>query len=369
MTHFRVAIIGAGIAGASVAAEIGAHCNVLLVEAEEHPGYHATGRSAAFWTESYGGPDVQPLTAASYPLLATPPASFAEHGFLTPRGALHIGTTADEHAALDMQNAFAASDIRIDRVDPAFIGARIPGVKDVWQTGLWEPSCSDIDVACLHQSYLAAAKRAGVRLAVRAPVRELKWMNGAWHLSTNSGAFTADIIVNAAGAWADAVASRAGVCPLDIRAFRRTMIQLQVSPEVPSNLPLVIGLDGSFYFKPAPGGRVWLSPHDEIPSDACDVVPDEIDVATAIARLQQVVDWHIERVEHRWAGLRSFAPDRLPVIGFARDHPAFFWLAGQGGFGIQTAPAISQIAAAQLLDKPASIVGVDPERYSPNRFA
>ena len=164
------------------------------------------------------------------------------------------------------------------------------------------------------------------------------------------------------------MAQMAQVKPLGIQPYRRTIAQLVVTPDVPADLPLVIGLDGSFYFKPDTGGRLWLSPHDETATPACDAAPEELDVATAIDRLQTVVDWDIQRVEHKWAGLRSFAPDRLPVIGRDRTNDAFFWFAGQGGFGIQTAPAAAQLAASLLDEAIAAPSKVDAAVYTPSRF-
>ena len=173
------------------------------------------------------------------------------------------------------------------------------------------------------------------------------------------------LLANAAGAWADDVARISGVKPLGINPLRRTVAQICTVPAVEAALPLVLDINETFYFKPE-AGRLWLSPHDETPSPACDAAPEEIDVALAIARLQEVVDWHVERVEHRWAGLRSFAPDRLPVYGFDPDVRSFFWFAGQGGFGIQTAPAAANLAGGLVF----GVRGgeVDPLRYDPVRF-
>ena len=167
------------------------------------------------------------------------------------------------------------------------------------------------------------------------------------------------------GAWADSVAQIAGARPLGIAPFRRTIAQLRVTPAVPLDLPLVLDIAETFYFKPE-AGRLWLSPHDETPSVPCDAAPEEIDVASAIARLESVVDWQVKRVEHKWAGLRSFAPDRLPLFGFDPDVPGFFWFAGQGGFGIQTAPAAARLAARLLLGETGG--EIDPARYAPARF-
>jgi D-arginine dehydrogenase len=187
-----------------------------------------------------------------------------------------------------------------------------------------------------------------------------------WRLTLADGReVRAEILVNAAGAWADPLAQIAGIAPLGIAPLRRTIAQLRVEPAVPADLPLVLDIAERFYFKPE-SGRLWLSPHDETPSDPCDAAPEELDVALAIERLGQVVDWSVEHVEHRWAGLRSFAPDRLPVIGFDPREPRFFWFAGQGGFGIQTAPAAARLGAGLLLGEQGGTI--DPSAYLPERF-
>lgn len=359
MTHYDIAIVGAGMAGASLAAELAPHARIVLLEAESQPGYHATGRSAAFWSETYGGPDVQPLTTASGPLLEAA-------GVLAPLGSLHIGRAEDD-AALDAFIAeFAGSGVELEEVDPH---AMIPGLRDDWRRAVYEPSCAYIDVAALHTAYLADARRAGAELRTDAAFEEATREDGRWHIRTRAGDLTADTIVDAAGAWADEVARRAGVVPLGIRAFRRTMVQLRTDPAPPDAMPHVAHIGGSFYFKPEAGGRLWLSPHDEIATDPCDAQPEELDVALAIDRLERCVDWRVTALEHKWAGLRTFAPDRLPVYGFAPGSPGFFWCAGQGGFGIQTAPAAAKLAAALLLDRPLDLPHVDPGSYSPARFA
>jgi D-arginine dehydrogenase len=358
-----IAIVGAGIAGASLAAEAAAHASILLLEAEDQPGYHATGRSAAFWSETYGGPLVQPLTTASGPFLR-------EGGYLKPRGGLHIARDAAGEARLARMREDYAGAVPLERLGRSEVAARIPGLRPGWDAGLLEPSCMDIDVAALHAFYLAAARRQGARLVTAARLTGAVRNAKGWSLATSAGAFEAAILVDAAGAWADRVAELAGVTPLGIRPYRRTLAQLRVAPPAPPGLPLVIDARGLFYFKPEAGGRLWLSPHDETESDPCDCAAEEHDVALAIARLEDAVDWRVERVERRWAGLRSFAPDRLPVYGFAPGRKDFFWFAGQGGFGIQTAPAAARLAAALLLGRAPdqNIAGVDPEPYGPGRF-
>jgi D-arginine dehydrogenase len=360
-----VAIVGAGIAGASLAAELAGEGSVLILEAEERPGFHSTGRSAAFWSESYGGPLIQPLTSASRRFLADPPPDFADSPFLSPRGAVHLAD-ADGQATLEVLEAEFGDVVPFERLDRVGLGAAVPGLRRRWVSGLYEPSCADIDVARLHHAFLKRARARGAELATEARLGSAKRCRGGWQLETTAGAFEAAILVDAAGAWADEVAAASGVAPLGIRPFRRTIVQVRVDPPAPADLPLVIDALGRFYFKPEAGGRLWLSPHDETPCAPCDCAPEELDVALAVDRLEGAVDWRVERVEHAWAGLRSFAPDRLPVYGFDPNEPGFFWCAGQGGFGIQTAPAAARLAADLLLGRTPEL---DAAPYRPERFA
>lgn len=369
MTTFDIAIIGAGIAGASLAAELGGKRSVLILEQESLPGYHSTGRSAAFWSETYGGPAIQPLTSASGVFLRNPPADFADGPLLQPRGSLLLGQASDRVAAEAMLEEFAASDVALERLDAEGIARHVQGLRPGWTEALWEPECCDIDVAALHAAYLKKARKAGAQLLCNAPLTRAIYADGHWILNAGGQVYAAKILVNAAGAWADDVAVEAGIKPIGIQPYRRTIMQLEVKPQADADMPLVVGLDGSFYFKPEAGGRLWLSPHDEIESGPCDSAPEEIDVAIAIDRLQQVIDWEVVKLERKWAGLRSFAPDRLPVIGPDPNVPEFFWLAGQGGFGIQTAPAVAQLAAGLLLGHEIQIPGIDPGTYSPARFS
>jgi D-arginine dehydrogenase len=370
MSQFDVVIVGAGIAGASLAATLAPFKKILLIEAEDQPGYHATGRSAAFWAESYGGPDVQPLTTASGQFLRNPPADFSKIGFLSERGALHIGTMNDRLAAESISNEFRNSGVRLDVLNSDTISKQIPMLRDQWSIGLWEPDCSDIDVAALHQAYLKFARVNGAEIMCRHALRDGKWSGGRWQIDIGGEILECHTLVNAAGAWADDVAVKCGVKPLSIRPFRRTIIQIEMIDPVSASMPLIIAIDGSFYFKPATGGRsIWLSPHDETPSDACDARPEEIDIAQAIDRFVQVTQARFGKIEAKWAGLRSFSADRLPVIGPATDNPAFFWFAGQGGFGIQTAPAAACGAASFLCDLVQRPSNVELSRYLPSRFA
>lgn len=354
MSGYDVAIVGAGMAGAGLAAALAGEARVLLLEAEDRPGYHSTGRSAAFWSETYGGPLIQPLTTASHAALAP---------FLSPRGCLHIADAAGGPALDALAAEFVGAAVPLEPLDRTALEGRIAGLRPGWDRAISEPTCADIDVGALHAASLRAA---GAELVVNARLLNAERSGGRWHLATAAGTFEADILVNAAGAWADPVALAAGERPLGIRPYRRTIAQLRVDPPAPADLPLIVDAAGRFYFKPEVGGRLWLSPHDETPTEPCDCAPEELDVAIAIDRLEQVVDWRVAAVEHEWAGLRSFAPDRLPVYGFSASGRGFFWCAGQGGFGIQTAPAASALAAALLLGRPAG--EIDPAPYAATRF-
>ena len=362
MTDFDVIIIGGGIAGASLGAEVAGKRRTLMLEAEDRCGYHATGRSAAFYLESYGGPQVAKLTLASRSFLAEPPEDFSEHGFLRVRGDVHL--TREELPELPP----AVEARPIDREE---LERLIPGIRPEWRRALFEAGCADIEVAALHACFLRRFRQRGGRAETSAQVVHAERGAESWTVILSDGLVrTAGILVNAAGAWADRVAVIAGVEPLGIAPKRRTMVQLRVGRSGLKDLPLVDSADGTFYFKGEGDNRVWLSPHDEIDSDPCDAAPEEVDVALAIERFREVVDWPIEAVERRWAGLRSFAPDRLPVYGFDSEVPDFFWCAGQGGFGIQTSPAAAMLAAALLLEEelPAVLAEVDAAVFSPARF-
>jgi len=361
--HTDIAIIGAGMAGSSLAAEIGGAARVVMIEGEDQPGYHATGRSAAFWSETYGGPAIQPLTSASE-------AYLRDGGFLSPRSGLHIAGPDGMKALAAFEQEFAGSAVRLDRVPAEAVPHRVPGLRAGHGDALEEPTCADIDVAALHAHYLTRARRAGAVLMTDARVRAIVREGSGWRLSTSSGDILADRVVNAAGAWASEIAALAGAAPIAITPYRRTVVQLQVDPPAPADLPLVMDAEERFYFKPEAGGRLWLSPHDETDSAACDVAPEELDVAIAIDRFERFVDWRIVRREYAWAGLRSFAPDRIPVYGFDSREPGFFWFAGQGGFGIQTAPAAAVIGAALIMGQamPDPVQDIDVARYSPSRF-
>ena len=364
MKTYDFLIIGAGIAGASLSAELAeGGASVLLLEAEDRPGYHATGRSAAFWEECYGGPELVPLTLASGDYLR-------DHGFLTQRGALYIGRGEDAGALDAFMERFGNTGATIERLDRQGLETRIGGLREEWTGAVWEPACADIDVAGLHAHYLSRARRSGVELECRARVARIDGGKGRWSIACEDGRmFAASKLVNAAGAWADAIADMAGARALGIQPLLRTVAQLRTNPPPDPDQPLVLDIGGTFYFKPE-AGRLWLSPHDEEPSVPCDAAPEELTVAEAIHRLENVVEWKVEAVERRWAGLRSFAPDRLPVYGWDTKVEGFAWFAGQGGYGIQTSPAAARLAAQLLLgfERDDMTRGLDASLYDPARF-
>lgn len=354
MSRVDVLIVGAGIAGASLAAALAGSRQVMLVEAEDQPGYHSTGRSAAFWHEGYGGPLVAPLTRASRPALE-------QGGYLSPRGAIHLARAGEPIDLLPGIDAEPLARAELEKL--------LPGLRPGWQHGASEQGLTDIDVARLHADYLGAARREGAELRTGFRFQSAERGSDGWLVRLHEGSdVRSTLLVDAAGAWADEVASAAGVATLGLSPKRRTMVQLRVRREGLRDLPLVIAADGTFYFKGAGARSLWLSPHDEIDCAPCDAAPEELDVATAIDRFEQVVDWPVLQVERRWAGLRTFTPDRVPAIGFAADEPGFFWCVGQGGFGIQTAPAAAALGAALILGEGELPAGIDPGHYDPARF-
>jgi D-arginine dehydrogenase len=354
-----------------IAAHLAESRRVVLIESEQRPGYHSTGRSAALFTEIYGNPAIRALTRASRPFLFDPPPSFTEAPLTHPRGCLYIATEAQQQALAE----FAA----LPDVAPATRGisatqARTlcPILRDGYvASALYEPDSADIEVHALHQGYLRLFRERAGQLLVNAPVHALERTARGW--SVNAGVpVSADIVVNAAGAWADEVASLAGLLPMGLRPCRRTAVLVDPPSGVSvSRWPFVNDIDDQFYFKPE-AGSLFLSPADETPTQPSDAQPDEWDIATAVARVEAATTLQINHVKARWAGLRTFAPDRTPVVGFSSQAAGFFWLAGQGGYGIQTAPALSRTAAALILGVPLPgdllTAGVDASLLSPLRF-
>lgn len=373
MTDADIIIIGAGIAGAALGHALlvaRPGLKLIILEAESQPGYHTTGRSAAFFAETYGGPIVQPLTTASRPFLAHPPADFHDRPLLSPRGALHVARQGRQASLQAQEDEFRHGHVTYRRLDAVETRRMMPHLRENWaQVAIYEPGCTDIDVAALHQACLGYIRRSGSRIVCDAAVQSLDHKAGLWRAGTTAGQFVAPLVVNAAGAWVDAVAQLAGLAPIGIQPKRRTIAVVEVFPPAPPDLPMVMDADGELYFKPD-GGRLWISPHDEIPDVARDVRPEEIDVALALDRFQQMCDWPLGRLVTSWAGLRNFAPDRQPLLGPDPEAPTFFWCAGQGGWGIQTAPAASAVLAGLILQQPLAppYQMIDNSPYLPRRL-
>lgn len=371
----EIAIIGAGIAGVSVAAELarGGAGPVCLLEMESQPGYHTTGRSAAIFAPTYGPPPIRALTRAARAFFETPPPGFCEAPLFSPRGELLIARD-DQMDALHKLADEVADSSPARLLDGAELRQVNPLVREGYaQAALLDETGQDIDVAALHQGYLRQFRDAGGEILTKAEVTGLTRDAQGWQIDTMAGALRAQIVVNAAGAWADQLGQMAGAEPIGLVPKRRTAVTVAAPDGVdPSGFPITIDIDEQFYVKPE-AGRLMLSPADETPSSPCDAQPEEMDIAICVDRVEQAFDLSVRRIEAKWAGLRSFVPDKCPVAGFSAQADGFYWLAGQGGYGIQTAPALARFAAAQITGTPVpqDILdqGLNPDDLAPARLA
>lgn len=345
----------------------------MLLERESQPGYHSTGRSAALFTETYGNRAIRILTGASRAFYEAWAEGFAEHPILKPRGALMFAMQGQEALLAENWAELLPLDPRIRRLDADETRAIVPVIRpDAVIGAIYEPAAMDINVHTLHQGYLRPLRRRGGRIVTDAKVAALSYRGGCWTAATRAGEFAAPIVVNAAGAWADVLAGLAGLPPIGLTPKRRTALTVPS----PSGLdfaawPMTGTLAETFYFKPE-SGKLLVSPADETPMPPCDVQPDELDIAIAIDRLMQATTIEVTRVERKWAGLRSFVADKTTVNGFDPLAEGFFWLAGQGGYGIHTAEGMARSAVA-LIDTGAlppdiAAAGLMPETLSPARF-
>ncbi|RDC60863.1 FAD-dependent catabolic D-arginine dehydrogenase DauA [Alteripontixanthobacter maritimus] len=352
--NFDIVVIGAGMAGASIASALAQTKRVALIEMEAAPGYHTTGRSAALYTELYGNSTVCEITSRGRAFFENPP-----RGFLRPllhrRGCLY-SVRPDQMSAADHLVANACQrEIELQTLSPDRMAELIPALRsDVLAFGLFEPQSMDIDVDGLHQGYLRCAKERGVAFFVgKRPV--IEQTGNSWLVTVGDEEISCAVVVNAGGAWADSLAAECGADPRRLIPHRRTVALVDPpvgrNPQDISGWPAVIDIDEKFYFKPE-SGKLLCSPADEHPSDPCDAVPEEIDIAIAIDRMQGLLDFPVRRIESSWAGLRTFTADKTPVVGFDPQVEGFFWFAGQGGYGIQMAPALSDLGARMLLGDP-----------------
>ncbi len=346
-------IIGGGIAGASAGYELREMGKVIILEKESQPGYHTTGRSAAIFQKGYNGGDpvLYALVRASEDFLRNPPHGFTSHPLLSPRDLFYI-TTKENTAHLDrLQDNLSRINVGITLLDHKETKRALPHIADEYQdSALMEQDVADIDVSALHEGYLRAIKSSGGKIISNAEVTSLCRQKGHWHVTSAQGDFCARVIINAAGAWVDQIAEMANISPVNIQPLRRTMALIDTPLDIQpakNDWPIVMDAAEKFYFKPD-SGKILITPADQKLTVPCDAQPEEIDIAHAAQCLEKATNSTVNKIDHSWAGLRNHVADGHPVVGFDPQNGGFFWLAGQGGFGIKTAPAMGRITAALI---------------------
>ena len=373
---FNYAVIGAGMAGASVAWRLSlSGASVVVLEQESQPGYHSTGRSAAMFMETYGTAHTRALTRASRDFFLAPPEGFTEHPILTPRGVLYIAQAGQEDLLSAAWAAYQAQGLEVQQLSAAQAVDMVPCLSpDTLIGAIYDAVAADMDVDGLHQGFLRGMRSHGAVLMSNTGLKAATREHGIWNLDTSTPQkLRARVIVNAAGAWADTVALVCGATAIGIQPMRRSAFLFPAPEGVDvTHWPTVLGVDEGYYFKPD-AGVLLGSPANADPVDPHDVVAEELDIATGIYRIEAATTLQIRRPTHIWAGLRSFAPDHEFVIGADPQVPGFFWLAGQGGYGIQTAAGASELAASLLLGQPVPAAltahGVSAEVVDPARFS
>lgn len=335
-----IIVIGAGIAGISAAAELAADVRVAVLEMEPQPGYHATGRSAAYFAAAYGKKIIRDITGSCESFLRNPPEGFTDIELFRPRDCMFFGREDQADRLAEMQ----ADNPRLEFIDAQAVCERVPVLSpDYIHGAVWDKKGGDLEVDALLQGFLRQFRRRGGRLHTDHRVTGLERTDGGWKATAGDEEFRAPVIINAAGAWADRVSAMAGLAPLGLKALRRTAMTIDPPDGIDArNWPEMVDADEDFYFKPD-AGQIFLSPADETLSEPCDAQPEDLDVATGVYRFEQATGLDIRRVNHSWAGLRTFAPDRVFVAGFDPRCEGFFWLAGQGGYGVQSAPALARL--------------------------
>lgn len=366
-----IVVIGGGMAGVAAAAFLSRYGSVILVEGERNLAYHTTGRSAALFVVNYGGEGARPLALASRPFLENPPGDHITVPLLSDRGLAWVGdeTQAEILEEIEREGREAGAGSRL--LDAYEVRELVPILRPGrFAVGLYEPSAMDIDVAGLHQVFVRMARACGAEIKTSSPVTALVRSGSRWMVTAGGNQIECDVVVNAAGAWGDRVAALAGIPPVGLQPMRRTAFMVD-GDEAYALLPMVVEAAQSFYFKPD-GVQFLCSLAEEIPSEPTDPRPRMEDVALAIDRINAATTLGIRSVNSQWTGLRTFAPDRAMVIGEEPDEPGFFWLVGQGGTGIQTAPAYGALLAALVTGEEIpphlSAAGVDPVRVAPSRF-
>jgi D-arginine dehydrogenase len=348
MKSYDVLVVGGGMAGVSIGYELSADRTVGLLEMEATLAFHTTGRSVATFLESYGGRTIRLLTTASREFLTTPPDSF-DGSLLKALSLVWVAPNGEADKLLAMAAA-VREFVAVTIISPDEVDELAPVFRPGWvELGIHEPGASEIDVAALHEIYASGIRRRGGAIHTGAGVTSMTRSAGRWRVTDRAGnVYDAAVVVNAAGAWADVVANMAGAQPVNIRPLRRTVFSFRPPPTVDiARLPLVSDVSDTFYFKPE-AAQILASPADEVPSEPCDARPEEIDIARAIDIVNDATTFDIRHVGSSWAGLRSFVADRTPVVGFDDQIEGFFWFVGQGGYGIQIAPALSEAGAGLI---------------------
>lgn len=358
-----IIVIGGGMAGISLAARLAETARVTVLETEARPGHHATGRSAAIFILNYGGAVLRRLNAAAQPFLLDP-AEIGEASLLTPRGELMICGPGEDAA----YQAYLEGATGMERITAAEAVSMVPILRpERIEAAAYEPAAQDIDVDRMLQGFLRLLRRRGGDLVVGAGVTGMTREAGIWRVTTIAGEWRAPIVVNAAGGWAETVAMMAGARALGLRPLRRSAALIPAPPgHDVSHWPMIASAAENWYAKPD-AGRLMISPADEDPVEPHDVWAEDMVLAEGLARFEEAVTIEVTRVEHSWAGMRTFAPDRVPVIGFDGAAEGFFWLAGQGGYGIQTAPSVSALAADLILGRSSGLTQSLAEAVSPRR--
>lgn len=370
---FDFVVIGAGIAGASVAYELADSGSVMLLERESMPGYHSTGRSAALYAPIYGPAPIRALTRASGAFFQTPPNGFCDADLLSPRDVVMIGRS-DQKPHIDEFLAETVDAPGITQLTQTEVTQYNPMIRPGYAThGVLDRSGSDIDVNGLHRGFLRAAKQRGAALTINAEVTACSRNGDVWVVATKQGTVRGNILINAAGAWAEQIGQMAGAGPIGLTPKRRSAIMVDAPDSVSlDTMPMTIDIEEDFYIKPD-AGQLLLSPANEDPMEPCDAQPDEMDIAICVDRIERAFDISIRRINSKWAGLRSFVADKSPVVGFSHEVDGFMWLAGQGGYGVQSSPAMGRVAAAiaQGVDIPADIIahGFRPESITIERLS
>ena len=361
-------VIGGGMAGASAAYELAAHGSVLLLEAESTTGYHATGRSAALFTRNYGGPIVRKINAASSSFFRSPPAGFCETPLLTPRGSLTVAHP-DHEGGLDDLLAMSEPGEEVVRITPQDACEMMPFLRpERVGHAVFEANVTDIDVANLHLSYLKGAKARGAVILTKQPVAALSRQAGVWQVQTSNETHSATKIINAAGAWADKVGEMVGARSIGLVPMRRTAIIIDAPEGIQcAGLPAIDFAGSGAYMKPD-AGKLMASPGDAVPTEPHDAWADDMDIAVFADWIEQETTIKVEKIAHSWAGLRSFVPDQSPVVGFDPDVEGFFWLAGQGGFGIMMAPSLAILTAELCTQAPTAGTALFADALSPARM-